>query len=109
MEIIKIKAYQYNELNEDAKTGVKCWLNETPYDYEDEDENGRLIAKCDYLGDMEDKEIQEHCEDMGYLFSESGSRVDHLETKEELEKEPGTPKTTDEYFDECLRKWSRHG
>jgi|DEB0MinimDraft_10_1074344.scaffolds.fasta_scaffold120908_2 hypothetical protein len=109
MEIIKIKAYQYNELNEDAKIEVKCWLNEKPIDYEDEDENGRLIAKCDYIGDMRDIEIQEYCEDMGYLFSESGSRVDHLETKEELEKEPGTPKNIQEHFDECLRHWSRHG
>lgn len=82
MEIIKIKAYQYNELNEKAKTEVRYWLNEIPIDYEDEDENGRLIAKVMYLGDMEEKEIQDYCEEQGYLFSESGSRVHHLETKE---------------------------
>jgi len=86
MEIIKIKAYQYNELNEKAKIEVKCWLNETPLDYEDEDENGRLIAKCEYLGDMRDIEIQEYCEDNGYLFSESGSCVHHLEIKERISK-----------------------
>ena len=82
MEIIKIKAYQYNELNEKAKLKVKYWLNETPFEYEDEDENGRIVAKVEYLGDMRDIEIQEYCEDNGYLFSESGGRVHHLETKE---------------------------
>jgi len=29
--------------------------------------------------------------------------------KSENSKEQEKTKTTDEYFDECLRKWSRHG
>ena len=86
MEIIKIKAYQYNELNEEAKFMVKRWLDETPIDYEDEDENGKITLKWEFLGDMRDIEIQEYCEDNGYLFSESGSRVHHLETKERISK-----------------------
>lgn len=81
MEIIKIKAYQYNELNEESKFMVKRWLDETPYDYEDEDENGKITLKWKFLGDMRDIEIQEYCEHEGYLFSESGSRIDFLKTK----------------------------
>jgi len=66
------KAYQYNELNEVSKFNVKRWLDETPCDYEHEDENGKITLKWKFLGDMEDKEIQEYCEDMGYLFNETG-------------------------------------
>ena len=29
--------------------------------------------------------------------------------KSENSKEPEKPKTINEYFDECLRKWSKHG
>ena len=63
MEIIKIKAYQYNELNEESKFKVKKWLNY-----------------------MKDKEIQEYCEHEEFLFSESGSRIDFLKTKVRISK-----------------------
>jgi len=86
MEIIKIKAYQYNELNEVSKFKVKRWLDETPYDYEHEDENGKITLKWKFLGDMEDKEIQEYCEHEEFLFSESGSRIDFLKTKVRISK-----------------------
>ena len=79
MKTITVQAYQYHELNQKAKDNVCSWLDEYPFDYEDED--GNLITQ--YFIDMEEEDIQEHCESNEYLFSDKGEPIHHLE-KEEL-------------------------
>jgi hypothetical protein len=75
---IKINAYKYQDLSEDNKINVKLWLDEIPFDYEDEDEKGNIIKKLDYPSDWDNSDIQEHCETNGYLFSKNGKCVHHL-------------------------------
>ena len=78
MKKIKITAYQFNELNNEAKSAVIYWLDKGPIDYEDEDENGNIIKKIRYFTDMHNADIHEHCEANGYLFDKYGECVHHL-------------------------------
>ena len=83
MKVIKVNAYEYKELNQDAKHEVVHWLDEIPLDYETEDEHGNTIKEIEYFSDMKEQDIQEHCEINEYLFSKFGKCVHHLEVKEE--------------------------
>ena len=78
MKEIIVQAYQYSELDDDAKHNVKCWLDENPLDYENEE--GELIIK--YFIDMDEKDIIEHCNANNYSFSIWGEPIYHLEKKE---------------------------
>lgn len=85
MKKIKINAYEYNELNSDAKREVVYWLDHNPIDYENEDEQGNTIIEYQYFSDMEDIDIIEHCEANEYLFNKYGEPIHHLEIKENNE------------------------
>ena len=82
MKAIKVNAYEYSELNEDAKIKVIHWLDEMPLDYETVDEHGNTITEIEYFSDMENIDITEHCEINEYLFSSLGKPIHHLEVKE---------------------------
>jgi hypothetical protein len=82
MRQIKVNAYEYSELNQDAKHEVVYWLDEHPLDYETEDEQGNTIREIEYFSDMDEEDIQEHCEINEYLFDKFGKCVHHLEVKE---------------------------
>ena len=82
MKQIKVNAYEYSELNQVSKHKVIIWLDQDPIDYETEDEHGNTIREIDYFSDMEEEEIQEHCEMNEYLFNKYGECVHHLEIKE---------------------------
>jgi hypothetical protein len=82
MKVIKVNAYEYSELNQDAKHEVVHWLDEMPLDYETEDEQGNTIREIEYFSDMDEEDIQEHCEINEYLFDKFGKCVHHLEVKE---------------------------
>ena len=43
METIKINAYQFDELSNDSKFNVKCWLDQAPIDYEYELPSGEIV------------------------------------------------------------------
>ena len=81
MKTIKVNAYSYQELNEDSKINVKIWLDELPFDYEEEDKQGNIIEKLDYPSDWNEIDIQEHCEVNEYLFDKYGKCIHHLEIK----------------------------
>ena len=81
MKQIKINAYEYKELEEKSKRNVKNWLDEFPFDYEDEDKKGNIIKKWDYPSGWKDLDIQEHCEANEYLFNKFGKTVHHLQIK----------------------------
>ena len=80
MKTIKVNAYNYQELNQNGRNRVKNWLDEMPYDYEEEDNKGNIIKKLDYPSSWEEIDIQEHCNDNEYLFDKDGNCVHHLET-----------------------------
>ena len=40
MKIIQVKAFEYNELDEQSKISARHWLDEDPFEYETEDEEG---------------------------------------------------------------------
>jgi len=82
MKQIKVNAYEYEELNTDAKTNVVYWLDQDPLDYETEDEQGNIIKELKYFSDMAQKDIQVHCEINEYLFDKYGECIHHLEAKE---------------------------
>nr|BAR28433.1 hypothetical protein [uncultured Mediterranean phage uvMED]BAR28541.1 hypothetical protein [uncultured Mediterranean phage uvMED] len=81
MKTIKVNAYNYQELNEDNKNNVKMWLDELPFDYEDEDKQGNIIKKLDYPSDWDELDIEEHCQSNKYLFDKYGKCIHHLEIK----------------------------
>jgi len=82
MKVIKVNAFEFKELNQNAKHEVIHWLDQDPIDYETEDEQGNIIQELEYYSDMEEEDIQEHCEINGYLFSKLGKCIHHLEIKE---------------------------
>ena len=78
MKLIKINAYKFNELNNEAKSRVTHWLDEMPLYYETQDKNGNIIEKIQYFTDMHNSDICDHCEMNGYWFSENGEYIHHL-------------------------------
>ena len=54
MKQIKVNAYEYSELNPEAKHQVVVWLDELPLDYEAEDQQGNTIIKYEYFSDMKE-------------------------------------------------------
>ena len=64
-----IKIYSYDELNDDAKLNVVNWLDSNPLEYKPWNDKLEYI----YFIDMEEIEIQEHCNMNGYEFLEDGT------------------------------------
>jgi len=83
-KIIKIKAYEFQELNNKAKQKFIYEMYDTPFDYEDEDENGNTIIKYDYFADMDLEDQIEFCEMNNYLFDVYGNSIRHLEVMENV-------------------------
>ena len=82
MKQIKVNAYEYSELNNDAKKKVIQWLDEWPIENVNQDDEGNIEEKIEYFSDMEDINIIEHCEINEYLFDKFGKCVHHLDVKE---------------------------
>jgi hypothetical protein len=65
-------------LLESSKASVRVWLDEVPIEVE----NDKGEFEFRYFSDMTDIEIDEHCQANGYLFTESGRPIHHLERLE---------------------------
>jgi len=78
MKTITIEAYDYNDLLESSKASVRVWLDQVPIEVE----NDKGEFEFRYFSDMTDIEIDEHCQANGYLFTESGRPIHHLERVE---------------------------
>ena len=78
MKTITIEAYDFNDLLESSKASVRVWLDEVPIEVE----NDKGEFEFRYFSDMTDIEIDEHCQANGYLFTESGRPIHHLERVE---------------------------
>ena len=78
-KLITVRAYEYKELNDEAKATFTHYMYDSPFDYEDEDENGNTIIKYDYFADMDLEDQIEFCEMNNYLFNKYGELIGHLE------------------------------
>lgn len=84
-----IELFHYYELSEKAKNKVKIWLDEYPYDYETEDEDGNIVTEYQYFSELEDQDIQDHCFMNDYIFNHRGEPMHHLlitQTEHEIDK-----------------------
>ena len=81
MKIVKIKAFNFLELNDEAKIRVIHWLDELPFEYEDED--GNIVTQHFY--ELDHNDIQEHCSINDYLFDVHGNAIHHLILEIEME------------------------
>jgi hypothetical protein len=79
MKEIIVQAYQYSELDDNAKHNVKDWLDEGLLDYELFNEDRKFIGK--YFIDMDEKDIIEHCNSNNYLFSLWGEPIHQYRKK----------------------------
>ena len=84
MKTIKINAYDYQDLDNDSKRNVKIWLDELPFDYEDEDEKGNIIKKLDYPDKLKelDKDIQMYVR----IINSHKKQIEEALDKDELDK-----------------------
>jgi len=84
MKTIRINAYDFKDLKGNSKYKALTWLDEIPFeyeDYEDENQQGKLITKNDYVSQWDNDAIIEHCEINQYLFDTYGNPIHHLEIK----------------------------
>jgi len=86
MKQIKINTYQYNDLEDEYKTNVKLWLDENPVECEEEDEQGNITYGYCYFSEMDDEDLQDHCETNKYLFNKCGEPIHHLINKKQTTK-----------------------
>ena len=73
--VIKIKAYEYAELNEKAKNNFIHEMWDMPFEYEDEDEKGNTIIKYDYFGEWDLEDQIDYCKSNDYLFDKYGKLI----------------------------------
>ena len=78
-QTIKIKAYQYEDLSDDSQWEVTHWVDEEPW--EDENEDGSV--EFSFFSDLNESEKAEHCNANEYLFDKEGKPIHHLIISEE--------------------------
>lgn len=78
METIKINAYQFDELSDDSKFNVKCWLDQFPIEYEHELPSGELVTRYQYFTEQDDELTSETCRINEYLFTKHGKPIHQL-------------------------------
>ena len=79
MKLLTIKAYEFHELESDARSRVIYWLDQDPLEVariRDWDDEGEEMEE-EYFSDMTDLELLEHFEINGYLFDYRGRPVHH--------------------------------
>jgi hypothetical protein len=74
MNTIQVHAYQYNELNDQAKLKVKNWLDEHPISYENDEQ--------EFVSSWDEDVILDHCQANEYLFDLYGNPIHHLNTND---------------------------
>ena len=80
-KLISIRAYEYQELEDYAKDTFIKYMFDSPFEDEDEDEEGNAIIQYSYFADMDLAEQIEFCEMNEYLFNKHGELIGHLEEK----------------------------
>ena len=77
-KLISVRAYEYQELEDYAKDTFINYMYDSPFDYEDEDEEGNTIIKYDYFAEWDLQEQIDFCEMNKYLFDKYGNLIGHL-------------------------------
>ena len=72
-KLISVRAYEYKELNDEAKATFIHYMYDSPFDYEDEDEEGNTVIKYNYFADMNLEEQIEFCEMIKQLVNMIGN------------------------------------
>tara|TARA_B100001057_G_C22849685_1_gene950467 strand:+ start:1448 stop:1699 length:252 start_codon:yes stop_codon:yes gene_type:complete len=78
-KLITVRAYEYQELDDKAKARFIHYMYDSPFDFEDEDENGNTVIKYSYFADMDLEEQIDLCEVNNYFFNRYGELIGHLE------------------------------
>ena len=87
MELVKIQAYKYQELDDKAKENYihTMWdmpfyyeMDKNPFDSEYESIDGKMIHCWDYFGDWQLSEQIDFCDCNEYLFDKYGNMIHHL-------------------------------
>jgi len=74
---VSINAYQYQDLDNDAKKEVIYWLDSSPQEYEKEDGTFGYSYYSD-LSKEDEHIIIEFCDMNNYRFDKHGNRIDQL-------------------------------
>jgi quinol monooxygenase YgiN len=74
---VSINAYQYQDLDNDAKKEVIYWLDSSPQEYEKEDGTFGYSYYSD-LSKEDEHIIIEFCDMNNYRFDKHGNRIDRL-------------------------------
>ena len=72
--IYQVQGFTFKELNNKAKLKVINWLDEFPIDYEDEE--GQIHYR--YFSELEEIDIEDHCDVNGYIFNTYGEPIHHI-------------------------------
>ena len=83
-KLIKIRAYEYAELNDKAKDNFINSMWDMSFETEtgEHDNNGDMIIEYDYFGEWELEEQIDFCESNNYLFNKHGKLTGHLEEQD---------------------------
>ena len=83
-KLIKIRAYEYAELNDKAKDNFINSMWDMSFETEtgEYDNNGDMIIEYDYFGEWELEEQIDFCESNNYLFNKHGKLTGHLEEQD---------------------------
>ena len=82
-EVIKIRAYEFKELNRDAQLNFAWKEMSDPFESEtgEVDQEGKPIIEYDYFTEWDIEDQIEYCEMNNYLFDKRGNSIRHLEEK----------------------------
>lgn len=83
---VMIEGFHFYELSDIAKRKVEAWIDEYPFDYENEveveDEEGNvkteLVTEYTYFSDWDEDMQQDHCFMNGYIFDKHGKPIHDL-------------------------------
>ena len=78
MQLVKIQAYKYQELDDKAKEKVIYELNKNAFDSEYETFDGKMVHCWDYFGDWKLEDQIDFCDTNEYLFDKYGNMIHHL-------------------------------
>lgn len=85
---VLIEGFEFKELSPAAKSRVLRWLDESPMEYEVENEEGKYVMQYEYFSDLDEVDVQEHCLINEYLFNKDGRPIhQYVLTEHKLNEE----------------------
>jgi hypothetical protein len=75
---IMIEGFQFVELEGMARHRALTWLDRELLEFEDVDDDGKVVQQFVYISELEPQDIQDHCFMNGYIFNNDGRPIHHL-------------------------------